>query len=998
MTFPIASRHAAPQFSGQLTKASIPAPSQLPASPGDHVLFTGRVSDRSGLKSRLAIVLAGLPFVGATLLVPAAAMAAPSQAPTQAQVVETGTIHPDVTPNGQYLDYVDHVSDVAHLANNPLNQTVFDLSRSPLLSKQTRQELESFLDNYNAGTTGQMGVVVIPDTHQNQLGSLATDIGNAMGVGHDAQDDGLLMLINAQAVRENRPSGRMFIATGSGVDDLISDAAVTDLLVKHALPHLEKGDYDSAVRETVEAVTERLDKVNRSGRTSSTKGGYRADSSDSGSSIPWGEVGLKALYIISGVAAAGGLGYAGVKGLNIKRRREEHASSINNALTQMGSTYKAGPMNVYKIETAKNLLSKTDKQADADTMLSALSVVDANTNAKDASVLRQLYIDNGISHATPEVRIHAIKQLNITKTSRELFEPLMAQLAQETEQSVVDALESPLVALANETDVSKFSAGLDARNDGVRQVSVRVMSKFFKDDMVDTFFTRLNKEDDAEVIQALNEAIVGHADEKFSKTFLDKLKSDNVNVKGTAVEALGKLTNEAYFPTLLEAFTAEKKEGLDTRYTEALSAITRANKEKVSGKYTDKLYAALDTKGSQRIQEIGLSQLGILGESKHVGKLYAYLESADSLSPQQGIALLVSSSDKSNNALLLEKLGHGKPNVRMASAKALGKLADPANVGTLFTALEAEKEQGIATAMSDGILGTSLSSPENHKLLLDKLKSSHAGVRMTAVQGLGKLADPADLKALFGAMEKEANSDIANALMKTIVASGNHASAFNTLSGELATNSNTNVQLSVVYALQNHGLKALDPLFDALTKTNSSSPRQLTDVLSKTLVSLGEQGDTLNYMLKKADSRHELVQDVAATVASKKISDWSRQFDYDDHTVMKSLVQLSRHQNRKIKQTADDVYSGMVKKKLGDVRSLSSFSDHTYRSNRSRLQTIARNAFEDQVRNAASEGIKSLDSRKSAYDVAARAASAASANTGGGGLGGGGFRGGGGGI
>lgn len=237
-------------------------PQLRPASGGaDQVQFSGNGSGkRSGFATKLALAVATLPVL--------AGIFAPVAAANVQPVIVQGE---QVSVDEQAIPYVDNASDLPML-NNKLKDPVVDLARNPLLSAKTQRELEDFLNRFNQGGNGEMGVVVIPDTHQKQLGRLAMDLGNQIGVGDDALDNGLLLLINANAVRENRASGRMFIATGVGVDERMTDQVVTDLLVDNALPHLKAGNYDKAVEQTLKAATEMLENPEQTLKTNHQQG------------------------------------------------------------------------------------------------------------------------------------------------------------------------------------------------------------------------------------------------------------------------------------------------------------------------------------------------------------------------------------------------------------------------------------------------------------------------------------------------------------------------------------------------------------------------------------------------------------------------------------------------------------------------------------------------------------------------------------------------------
>lgn len=183
-----------------------------------------------------------------TLLSAVSALLVPAAAQAQAPVGREGT-----SINEQQVQRVNKASDLPFLTRE-LKQPVVDLLHHPLLKPETKASLNQLLRELNASGQGQMAVVIIPDTAQKELNSLATDLGNQMGIGQAGQNNGLIYLINAQAVRENREHGKMFVLPGSGAKYQFAKGEAAKLIRDVALPHLKAGNPDAAV----DAVTRQL--------------------------------------------------------------------------------------------------------------------------------------------------------------------------------------------------------------------------------------------------------------------------------------------------------------------------------------------------------------------------------------------------------------------------------------------------------------------------------------------------------------------------------------------------------------------------------------------------------------------------------------------------------------------------------------------------------------------------------------------------------------------
>jgi uncharacterized protein len=176
-------------------------------------------------------------------LLPAAL--APQVAMAQAPAAQAADIDEKATP------FVDKAAEVPQL-NPQMKQAVVDLVHHPLLSPQARTEVEQLVSKLNTDYKAQMAVVVIPDTHQRELNTLATELGNQLGIGERGENNGLLFLVNAAAAREGRAHGKTFILPGPGLREKFPNGRAADIIKEFALPHLQNKDYDTAVKSTVQ--------------------------------------------------------------------------------------------------------------------------------------------------------------------------------------------------------------------------------------------------------------------------------------------------------------------------------------------------------------------------------------------------------------------------------------------------------------------------------------------------------------------------------------------------------------------------------------------------------------------------------------------------------------------------------------------------------------------------------------------------------------------------
>lgn len=230
---------------------------------GDHILsaqkavvlkFSG--NQRKSFWQKLMLLAAAL--------IPLGAGAANAQSTNQSSVSTSLAVSAQQADIDEAKSpFIDSAKDVPQL-NGTMQQAVVDLARNPLLSPQTRQDIEKLLTEFNKSSDGQMAVVVIPDTHRREINTLATEIFNQIGIGHAGKNDGTILLLNKAAMQEGRKTGRMQITTGSGIKYTLSGEKAVEILKQNALPDLKAGNYDRAVQKTVQAVTQLLQKSGQS--------------------------------------------------------------------------------------------------------------------------------------------------------------------------------------------------------------------------------------------------------------------------------------------------------------------------------------------------------------------------------------------------------------------------------------------------------------------------------------------------------------------------------------------------------------------------------------------------------------------------------------------------------------------------------------------------------------------------------------------------------------
>lgn len=142
-----------------------------------------------------------------------------------------------------------------------------------IYSDNDRNSLEQMLRNYNDTTSTQIYVVTIKDLGGYDISDYASRLGEKWKVGKKGKDNGAVILIKPRIGNER---GKVFIATGYGLEPVLTDARVGRIIDKYMIPYFMEGEYYAGTKTAVEAIIGYLsgqfqaDEAEDDGRSSST--------------------------------------------------------------------------------------------------------------------------------------------------------------------------------------------------------------------------------------------------------------------------------------------------------------------------------------------------------------------------------------------------------------------------------------------------------------------------------------------------------------------------------------------------------------------------------------------------------------------------------------------------------------------------------------------------------------------------------------------------------
>ncbi|MEA2014529.1 MAG: TPM domain-containing protein [Thermodesulfobacteriota bacterium] len=117
-----------------------------------------------------------------------------------------------------------------------------------IISQRYAQSMESLSREVLSKTGTSVIIVTMKDIGGDEPGDYANRLYEAWGIGKKDEDKGVLIFL---AVKERR----IRIETGYGVEGILPDGLVGDMLDQYVVPWLRKGDYSNGLSSAVVAVS-----------------------------------------------------------------------------------------------------------------------------------------------------------------------------------------------------------------------------------------------------------------------------------------------------------------------------------------------------------------------------------------------------------------------------------------------------------------------------------------------------------------------------------------------------------------------------------------------------------------------------------------------------------------------------------------------------------------------------------------------------------------------
>jgi uncharacterized protein len=120
-----------------------------------------------------------------------------------------------------------------------------------LLTPDQQAALEQKLADFDKRSSTQVAIVTTDDISGMDAGDYAVELGKKWGVGNANFDNGVVFLVYRSKDNTTR---KVFIATGSGLEDVLPDYTCSEIVNNEVIPNLKGADYYGALNNGSDAI------------------------------------------------------------------------------------------------------------------------------------------------------------------------------------------------------------------------------------------------------------------------------------------------------------------------------------------------------------------------------------------------------------------------------------------------------------------------------------------------------------------------------------------------------------------------------------------------------------------------------------------------------------------------------------------------------------------------------------------------------------------------
>jgi uncharacterized protein len=120
-------------------------------------------------------------------------------------------------------------------------------------SPTERKKLEKRLVEFEKATSNEIAIITVSSLQGFEPADYAQRIGEKWGVGKEDKDNGIVVLIKPKTASSK---GRVFIATGYGMEGAVPDAAAKQIVESEIIPHFKEGEFYEGINSALDVIFE----------------------------------------------------------------------------------------------------------------------------------------------------------------------------------------------------------------------------------------------------------------------------------------------------------------------------------------------------------------------------------------------------------------------------------------------------------------------------------------------------------------------------------------------------------------------------------------------------------------------------------------------------------------------------------------------------------------------------------------------------------------------
>lgn len=148
---------------------------------------------------------------------------------------------------------VKEVIAVNQVPEKPVGRNIYINDLAGLLNPSDRSLLQNRLMLLDDNKIAQISLLILPATDRD-LSEFAPVILTQWDIQHYKKRDGLLILVNADRLLNQKSGNRIFVATGYATEALLPDAVIGRILDDKALPLFARGQFSKGLTDSTLAM------------------------------------------------------------------------------------------------------------------------------------------------------------------------------------------------------------------------------------------------------------------------------------------------------------------------------------------------------------------------------------------------------------------------------------------------------------------------------------------------------------------------------------------------------------------------------------------------------------------------------------------------------------------------------------------------------------------------------------------------------------------------